>query len=196
MSQNGKIDRKAVHSLLTDLAPEDIEKLNASRLLSTHITAARKVSAANSTAMALKGLFDVLIYGKNFEMAENDVDDIVFSNAGLDSIKSVSFVRSINQHFGIRMSMVDFLNRETLFNVAKDIDRMMSPASTPVEEIQVDGLLENLEIFTQEVTKKRKSKIGNVFLTDATRYVGTALLKTLLSTSSHESVPPCSCQFC
>ncbi|EYE90819.1 acetyl-CoA synthetase-like protein [Aspergillus ruber CBS 135680] len=188
MSTSGKIDRKAVQTWLGGLAAKDLEQFRASSLLADHKSIRAQIQPTDETARQIRKLLDGLLTTP----PGDELEDVQFASSGLDSIKSVGLVRSINQHFSIRLSMTGFLAHDTLAQVAREVDRLQhSPESSTASATHsqspvVHHLIQDLDTLTRAIADSvlsptPSSSIGNVFLTGATGYVGTMLLRTLLA---------------
>lgn len=190
MSNSGKMDRKGVQKWAETLQPSELERFRYSRLLglNQNNAATEKISPTDSVAITLKSLLALLIGSSVDEDAGTELDDILIASSGLDSIRSVSYVRSINQHFNVRMAMKNFLRQGTIKELAREVDRLRCPSPVSDDMEDVDIMLRDLDDLTSRVnlgevpesTSHRRS-LGNVFLTGATGYVGTILLNFLLN---------------
>ncbi|GKZ35074.1 putative PKS/NRPS-like protein biosynthetic cluster [Aspergillus brasiliensis] len=125
--------------------------------------------------------------------------DVAPVAAGLDSIRMVSFVRAINQHFGVRLPLSRIPRTMVLTELAHEVRQLQRSTSdeTPIihaaheQDEQFDLMLADLQSGTSGAmaldcpspshSPSSTSAKHHVFLTGATGYVGTAILHRLLT---------------
>lgn len=192
LTSSGKIDRKAVKTWSQALSADDKRMFQTNGIFQESHGALPTISEHDITARKILNLIRELT-GHGFAEDKGGMDMFI-ANAGLDSIKVVSLVRSINKDLAVNLKIEQFLRQQTVKQLAREIDKNFSSsngvddgafdAGGLVERIlkDVDALTNELRAtsaFTKSVSHNR-SGFANVLLTGAAGYVGCELLHALL----------------
>ena len=177
LSVSGKIDRKLVDAWLisTDRDPESsVTDLGCKDQQITEKESIALEICAEIASMVAKGdkkLYSAL-YGQN----------LLLSEAGLDSIQLISLSMFVRRQYSIRIHLDSLVNpAATVRSVANCIERLRATGYEQVAEPKLD-IWKEFQNYQQETLNNYSSKgvvPRNVFVTGATGFVGTQIVSKL-----------------
>ncbi|RHZ66410.1 hypothetical protein CDV55_105077 [Aspergillus turcosus] len=187
---SGKIDRRKIRSAASALTGDELAALNCLRRRDT----AASLDATEQTAWEISQLtFEIL--SKRFDADSSQVvgQDVTLSRLGLDSIDMMALSQAINTRFHVRISIRD-LSRTALS--VRALARLVAAApegAIKQEEKETFELRKEVQSLCARVdcindSAKQKTKQSSarslrhrrVFLTGATGFLGTHILKGLV----------------
>ena len=174
-----KLDRFKVASWLAHFSNEQyfVDEITAKR--GSLLTPDETVATAISHKIA--DLISESSMGGDRTMAGHDAR---LSTIGLDSISMASLAAFIKRNFGVSITMQDLISSQTSI---RDISKRIFDAKTGIKTQaipQLDLMSEFLLLKSRlNITPKPRLHLGAVFLTGATGFLGTQILRQLLCRS-------------
>lgn len=181
---SGKLDRSKINSWLASLPVEQTE--------------AGGYKDEDPDSLAVDELIAIGISNKVADLVSNDSSslhsaiagyDVTLSKFGMDSIRITTLAAFIKQSYGIVVGIQKLIgNRTTIRDIAKQI--LEANTGTYREtSFQLDLMKEISMLNTQlDAVRPVRAQLKTVFVTGATGYLGTQLLKQLLVEPNVEKV--------
>ncbi|PYI19085.1 hypothetical protein BO99DRAFT_334054 [Aspergillus violaceofuscus CBS 115571] len=189
LSLTGKTDRKGLQQWVE--GQQDLSRWRTS-------TPTVSIPATDPVARKLSQLLAQSLPALASGWDPNDPPDVAPVAAGLDSIRMVSFVRGVNQAFGVRLPLSRIPRTMVLTELAHEVRQLQRGAGDETPErhaAQNQG--EEFDLMLADLQRGTSDAIAlasppsrapsstpakhHVFLTGATGYVGTAILHRLLT---------------
>ncbi|KAJ6261017.1 hypothetical protein Dda_3682 [Drechslerella dactyloides] len=168
-----KTDRKALRALGSQIASMEISSYSIS-------AKPNKEMPATKLEASLQEIWAKILCLDRTEVGVNET----FFHLGGDSITAVSLSSTINKEYGVSISMQNLTNsRATIRDLAAQIHNAKS--GEVVEEREIDLLKEFDDCMNDIMRQSDKSR---VFLTGATGFLGTQILRQLLNTEDIRKV--------
>ncbi|KAF9876381.1 amino acid adenylation domain-containing protein [Colletotrichum karsti] len=195
LSASGKVDRRLITSLLEELSMTQSESLI--KLASAH-NESLSVGPDEKLAYGLALKIQSLVPAKfsSARAATDHFDDMLLSSSGLDSLTMMSLMQFVRITHRVRVGMQFLMNETTTIrSLASFIESSTAPESTtaasPQTSVRTVDIMAEIERYQTELLTPLNAPSGvnkispkghdlTVFLTGATGYLGTQILRQLL----------------
>ena len=198
VNSNGKLDRKKLKEHARNLSTSELFKYTESGSSEEVLT---QIPQDDTVALEISEILDNILRGPDSK-GENPLKgkNATLENLGLDSLRTVSLARSVNDFYGLNIPVKTFrkvnLNVRDLADIVRSWDQVVpqsedhARASNILQEIEeLDKELAGVQP-SQHVLSKMKLPTGKsvVFLTGATGFLGSQILRQLLALASVSKV--------
>ena len=197
-NSNGKLDRMKLKEHARNLSTGELFKYTESGSSEEVLT---EIPQDDTVALEISEILDNIIRGQN-PKRENPLKgkNATLENLGLDSLRTVSFARSVNDFYCLNIPVKTFrrvnLNVRDLAEIVRRWDQVVPHSE---EHARAANILQDIEELdkelagvqpSQHVLPKIKLSKGRsvVFLTGATGFLGSQILRQLLALDSVSKV--------
>ena len=196
LTSSKKMDRKKIDMWLIDLLPTRQFDSSAGDL---ELNSLSPIPADQSIASKLSSMVAHQVAGENPPLRKAlEGHDFALSAVGVDSIQVMTLLRSIQREFAVTIGVERLTNEKTTIrSLVEEIEAMKNTVSGEGGIPKIDLVREVNILHGQllSVSPKRNSrsragleKVENVFVTGVTGFLGTHILKQLLSTNSVKTI--------
>jgi thioester reductase-like protein len=198
VNSNGKLDRKKLKEHARMLSTSELFKYTESGSNDEVLT---EIPQDDTVALEISEILDNILRGPESK-GENPLKgkNATLENLGLDSLRTVSLARSVNNFYGLKIPVKTFrrvnLNVRDLAELVRSWDQIVLQ---PEDHTGAANILRDIEELDKEVASVqpfqrvlRKARLPTdkhvVFLTGATGFLGSQILRQLLALNSVSKV--------
>ena len=198
VSSNGKLDRKKLKEHARNLSTSELFKYTEPGSSEEVLT---EIPQDDTVAFEISEILDNILRGPDSK-GENPLKgkNATLENLGLDSLRTVSLARSVNDFYGINIPVKSFrrvnLNVRDLAEIVRSWDQV-EPQSE--DYARATDILQDIEELDKELAgvqpsqhllpkMKLPTRKSVVFLTGATGFLGSQILRQLLALASVSKV--------
>ena len=198
INSNGKLDRKKLKEHARNLSTSELFKYTESGSSEEVLT---DIPQDDTVALEISEILDNILRGPD---SKGEISlkgkNATLENLGLDSLRTVSLARSVNDFYGLNIPVKTFrrvnLNVRDLAEMVRSWDQVVPQSE---DHARAANILQDIEELdkestgvqpSQHVLPKMKLPTGKsvVFLTGATGFLGSQILRQLLALASVSKV--------
>lgn len=199
LNSNGKLDRAKLKEHARNLSTSELFKYTESGSSEEVLT---EIPQDDTVALEVSEIL-VNILRRSESKGENPLKgkNATLENLGLDSLRTVSLARSVNDFYGLNIPVKTFrrvnLNVRDIAEIVRSRDQVVpqsdehARAANILQDIEeLDKELAGVQPYQQHVLPKMRLQTGKsvVFLTGATGFLGSQILRQLLALASVSKV--------
>lgn len=199
LNSNGKLDRAKLKEHARNLSTSELFKYTESGSSEEVLT---EIPQDDTVALEVSEIL-VNILRRPESKGENPLKgkNATLENLGLDSLRTVSLARSVNDFYGLNIPVKTFrrvnLNVRDIAEIVRSRDQVVpqsdehARAANILQDIEeLDKELAGVQPYQQHVLPKMRLQTGKsvVFLTGATGFLGSQILRQLLALASVSKV--------
>lgn len=198
-NSNGKLDRGKLKEFAKSLSTSDLLRYMENESNGEVVT---DIPEDDTVALEVSEILDSILR-KPDSTEENSLKgkNASLENLGLDSLRIVSFARSINQHYGLNVPIKTFRKADlNVRDIAEIVRSRDQEAPQYGDHARTAGILQDIDnLYKKELSQvqarqsilSKTKRIGDrkvVFLTGATGFLGSQILRQLLAMTSVSKV--------